>query len=118
TKADDSIVGDRALHEIYTRAFRSVIQAADPASVMCAYSTVNGEDACQSTTLYHLLRDPFGFTGFVTSDWGGTHSTVAAANAGLDMEMPGSQYFGSALAKAVRHGAVSHGRLDGMVRRI
>lgn len=47
-----------------------------------------------------------GFTGFVMSDWGATHSTVASANGGLDMEMPGSDYFGDGLSQAVADGTV------------
>lgn len=118
TSADDVVVSDRAMHEIYTRAYHDVIKNANPASVMCSYATVNGVDACQNRMLYQILRGEFGFKGFVTSDWGGTHSTVAAANAGLDMEMPGSKYFGDALVDAVRNGSVSHATVDEMVRRI
>jgi beta-glucosidase len=86
---------------------------------MCSYSYVNGTDACESGYLYNILKDDFGFTGFVTSDWGGTHSTVAAANAGLDMDMPGSDgYFETALKTAIANGQVQMSRLDDMVTRI
>ena len=58
------------------------------------------------------------FTGFITSDWGATHSTVASANNGLDMEMPGSDFYGTALTNAVSSGQVSQATIDDHVRRI
>jgi len=59
-----------------------------------------------------------GYQGFVMSDWGATHSTVNSANNGLDMEMPDSSYFGSALQQAVNNGQVSVNRINDMVTRI
>ena len=59
-----------------------------------------------------------GFDGWVMSDWGATHSTVASALAGLDQEMSGSGFFGTALGQAISEGQVPQGRLDDMVRRI
>jgi beta-glucosidase len=53
-----------------------------------------------------MLKKDFGFQGFVLSDWGGTHSTVKAALAGLDMQMPEDTYLGAALKKAVESGEV------------
>jgi beta-glucosidase len=83
---------------------------------MCSYSTVNGTNACQNPFLLSsVLRQQFGYGGFVTSDWGGTHSTAAAANAGLDQDMPGSDgFFGSALQSAVSNGSVSTATLNTM----
>ena len=60
-------------------------------------------------TLSEVLKKDWGFKGFVVSDWGGTHSTVKAAMAGLDMEMPGNDSFGAPLKKAVESGEVPHG---------
>jgi beta-glucosidase len=59
-----------------------------------------------------------GFVGFVMSDWGATHSTVEAANRGLDMEMPAGDFFGSPLGAAISAGSLSQARLDDMVTRI
>ena len=96
------------------------MQQGAASSVMCSYSYVNGTAACQNPYLLStVLRQQFGFGGFVTSDWGATHSTAASANAGLDMDMPGSDgYYGSALQSAVSSGAVSHGhaQLGGLRR--
>lgn len=116
--ADDAVVSDRAVHEIYAAAFGTVVRHADPASVMCSYAWINGSNACENSYLDAILRKGFGFDGFITSDWGGTHSTVAAANGGLDMEMPGDEYFGQALAAAIGTGKLPRARLDTMVRRI
>jgi hypothetical protein len=63
---------------------------------MCSYAAINGTFACENPVLQkNILRNDFGFQGFVTSDWGGTHSTVASANNGLDMEMNGSDFYGA-----------------------
>jgi beta-glucosidase len=66
----------------------------------------------------NALDTQFGFPGFVTSDWGGTHSTVAAANAGLDMQMPDASFFGTPLQTAVNNGQVSTATLNSAVSRI
>lgn len=118
TASDDAIVADRVVHEIYTAAFGRIVAESNPSSVMCSYSTVNGDDACASAYLDNILKNQFGFKGFITSDWGGTHSTVASANAGMDMEMPDDTYFGQALESAVENGSVAQSRLDDMVTRI
>jgi beta-glucosidase len=119
TPADDAIVSTRALHEIYLPAFWAATQRAKAASVMCAYSTVNGQGACQNTYLLGTTLDQrWGFPGFVGSDFGATHSTVASADAGLDQEMPSAAYYGPALAAAVRSGQVAVATLNQMVSRI
>jgi beta-glucosidase len=119
TAADDAIVDPRTLNEIYLPQFQAAVQQGQVASVMCSYSTINGSPACQNDYIQNQkLKDQFGFPGFVTSDWGATHSTVDAANNGLDMEMPDDQFFGSALATAVRAGQVPMSRLNDMVTRI
>ena len=84
---------------------------------MCSYSTVNGTYACQNPYLLStVLRQQFGFGGFVTSDWYATHATAASANAGLDQDMPGTDgEFGSALQSAVSSGAVTTATLNSMV---
>jgi beta-glucosidase len=124
TAADDAIVSQRAMHEIYFPQFLAAVQQAKAASVMCSYSTVNGEYACQNTDLLNVLDNEWHFPGFVTSDWGATHSTVPSALAGLDMNMPGgagfggTDYYGAPLKAAVQAGQVPLSVLDGMVSRI
>jgi beta-glucosidase len=119
TPADNAIVDTKTLQEIYLPAFQTSVQQGAASSVMCAYSTVNGTYACENPYLLSTaLRQQFGFGGFVTSDWGGTHSTVASANAGLDQDMPGNQFYGTDLSNAVASGQVSRATLDAMASRI
>ncbi len=120
TSADNAVVSTRTMEEIYLPAFQAAIQQGAASSVMCAYSTVNGTFACQNPFLLStVLRQQDGFSGFVTSDWGGTHATAASANAGLDMDMPGNDgFYGSALASAVSSGSVSTATLNSAVSEI
>jgi beta-glucosidase len=119
--SDSSDVDDRTLHEIYVPPYEGAVRDGRAGSVMCSYNRVNGTYACENPeTLRKVLEHQLGFDGFVMSDWGGTHSTVEAANAGLDMEMdlgPG-RYFTQPLKEAVEAGEVSKERLDDMVLRI
>ena len=122
----DVLVSQRALHEIYYPGFEAAVTRGGAGSVMCSYNRINGPYACENPdTLNAALKGTFGFDGFVMSDWGATHSTVDAANGGLDMEMPGGvggffgpEYFGQALKDAVLAGEVPQARLDDMVTRI
>jgi beta-glucosidase len=119
TPADDVIVSERALHEIYLPAFWAATEKGKASSVMCAYSTVNGQPACQSQYLLSTTLDQrWAFPGFVSSDYGATHSTSASAEAGLDQEMPSDGYYGTALAAAVSSGQVALPTLNQMVTRI
>jgi beta-glucosidase len=112
-----SDIDQRTLHEIYAAPYEAAVRAGAGA-VMCSYNRINGVYACENRdTLTTILRHQFGFDGFVMSDWGATHSTVAAANAGLDVEMglgPG-QFFSAPLKAAVQAGQVPTARLDEMV---
>jgi beta-glucosidase len=86
TAATNVWIDEQALHEIYLAPFEAAIQAG-VAGVMCAYNHVNGPYACgNDATLVTILRRKMGFRGFVTSDWGATHSALFM-NAGLDIEM-------------------------------
>jgi beta-glucosidase len=86
TAATDVWLDEQTLHEVYSAPFEAAIQAG-VASVMCSYNHVNGQYACGNRSmLTGILRDELGFKGFVTSDWGATHS-ARFMNAGLDLEM-------------------------------
>jgi beta-glucosidase len=118
TSADNVIVDNRALHEIYLPSFRAAVQQADSASVMCAYSMVNGNFSCDNSYLENsVLRDEWGFPGFVTSDYGALHSTQGAVQ-GTDMEQPENTYYGTALSSAIRKGTIPQSALNTMVQRI
>jgi beta-glucosidase len=115
----DAVLNRRAMQETDLLAFQIAIGMATPAGVMCSYNKVNGDYACENEyTLSEVLKKDWGFKGFVLSDWDGTHSTVKAALAGLDMEQPGEIYFGAPLKQAVQDGKVPEARLDDMVHRI
>ena len=87
---------------------------------MCSYNRVAGTHACENAETLGDLKRPDGlnFSGWVLSDWGGVHSTIPSALAGLDVEMPGDQYFGAALAAAVAAGEVPLSSIDDKVLRI
>ena len=112
----NEIVPLRALHEIYFPAFKASIMQGDVAAVMGAYNKVNGIFCCENRYLLtDMLRRRWHFTGFVTSDFGATHSTVASALNGLDVEMPTARYFGGKLLAAVKSGRVPMAVLNNML---
>jgi len=114
-----SEVDERTLREILLVPFEAAVREAGTWALMTAYNKVNGTFCSEQADLIGLLRDEWEFDGVVISDWYGTHSTVPAAKAGLDLEMPGPpQWFGPALAAAVGAGEVSEAKLDEKVRRV
>ena len=117
TPSDNAVVSNRTMQEIYLPAFQDSVQQGAASSVMCSYSTINGAYACQNPYLLStVLRQQFGFGGFVTSDWGATHSTAASANAGLNQDMPGNDgFYGATLASAVSSGSVTAATLNSLV---
>jgi beta-glucosidase len=115
---DNAIVSARTLHEIYMPAFEAAIKQAKVASLMCAYSSVNGAFSCDNSYLLGaVLKREWGFPGFVTSDYGALHATSGALD-GTDQEQPEDTYFGTPLAQAVSSGAIPRGVLNTMVARI
>ncbi|MEI9991391.1 MAG: beta-glucosidase [Rhizomicrobium sp.] len=104
-------------------AFEIAIERGSPGAVMCAYNKVNTIYACENDFLLNkVLKDDWSYPGWVLSDWGAVHSTVASANAGLDQESSSGsdreEYFGDALKQAVAAGTVPAARLHDMVHRI
>ncbi|MGH7978987.1 MAG: beta-glucosidase, partial [Limisphaerales bacterium] len=115
----NEIIGERALREIYLPAFEAAVKEGHVASVMSAYPKVNGQYCCQNQFLQNqILKNDWGFQGFITSDFGAVHSTAPSALAGLDLEMPTGKYFGGALATAIQSGKVPMAVIDDkLVRR-
>ena len=115
----NAIIDKRALRESDLLAFEIGVKQGKPGMLMCSYNLINGDWGCENDyTLNQVLKKEWGYQGWVVSDWFATHTTVKAALAGLDMEQPGSSYFGAALKKAVESGQVPPECLDDMVRRI
>ncbi|GLW59575.1 beta-glucosidase [Kitasatospora phosalacinea] len=115
----NEIVDARTLQEIYLPAFQTAIEKGGAAALMCGYSMVNGEYSCQNPALENVaMYQQAGFQGFITSDWGGIHSTVPSANAGETVEMPFDGFFSAPLLQAVADGRVSQATFDTMVSRV
>lgn len=116
-----SMISDRPLHEIYLPAYEAAVKEGGLWGIMTAANGVNGEFASDSHFLLtDILKDKWGFDGFVITDWLQTRSTEKAAFAGLDISMPGGEDcgFGHALLDAVNKGKVPISVIDDKVRRI
>jgi beta-glucosidase len=119
----DARIDEGALRESDLLAFQIAIEIGDPGSVMCAYNRLNGEWAGENDFLLNqVLKNDWGYRGWVMSDWGAVHTTAKAALAGMDQES-GEQldkqvYFGELLKEAVQQGEVPFERLSNMVHRI
>lgn len=119
----DAHIDLAALHETDLLAFELAIERGKPGAVMCAYNLIGGVHACENSTLLdRVLRREWHFPGWVMSDWGALHSTVAAARAGLDQESgadwDSQVYFGAPLDVALAEGDLPPARLDAMAHRI
>ena len=113
------IVDNRTMQEIYLPAFQTAITQGGTAGIMCAYSNVNNIPACQHPYLLNTaLYQQAGYTGFITSDWGGTHSTVDSINAGLTTEMPNGYFYADLLNQAVASGQVTVAQIDILLGRL
>ena len=115
-----SEIDERALRELYLLPFEYGVRIAGVLAVMTSYNRVNGRFVPDDARLLDgILRKEWGFAGFVMTDWSGIAGTVAAAAAGLDLEMPAPpRAFGPALVNAVRSGQLDETQLDKMVHRM
>ena len=112
-------VEERGLREIYLPAFKAAVKEADVWTVMAAYNVLRDEHCSENKHLLKdILKEEWGFRGFVVSDWGSTYSTAKAANAGLDLEMPFGKFFNDKLLEAVKRGEVSEVVINDKVRRL
>lgn len=115
----DVRVDEHSLHEVYLPHFKAVIDAGAE-SVMSAYNSVNGAWMDMNTVLLtDVLRDEWGFTGFVTSDWvSGTHDAIKSLEAGMDVEMPARLLRARTLPAALKDGRISRDLVLRSARRI
>lgn len=118
--SSDSVVDERTLREIYFPAFETAVKKAKPWTVMCSYNKLNGEFASQHHWLLtEVLRNEWGFDGYVVSDWGAVSDRVKGVAAGLDLEMPGSGGTNDVrIVNAVKDGRLDEKDVDESVRRI
>ena len=117
TPANNVIIDSRTEHEIYLPSFYAAVKSGD-ASVMCSYAVINGDFACNDSNLETtILRDEWGFPGFVMSDYGALHSTQGAVQ-GTDQEQPFNTYYGAPLQTAVQNGTIPKSVLNTMVQRV
>jgi beta-glucosidase len=116
----NSIVDERTLREIYLPPFEAAVKKGKTRSIMCAYNAVNSTFCAENKTLLtNILREEWGFDGFVVTDWGAVKDHVKGLLAGLDLEMPGGNPSGAAkIAKAVQSGKLDEKVLDDTVRGI
>ena len=113
-------VSERALREIYLPAFRIAVLEAQPWGIMTSYNKVNGTyTSAHKHLISDIIKNEWGYKGFIVSDWRGTHS-LKALSAGLDIEMPGPGKIMTkdAVLEEIRQGRFTEDELDDRVRRI
>ncbi|WFR67274.1 glycoside hydrolase family 3 N-terminal domain-containing protein [Curtobacterium flaccumfaciens] len=114
----NSVIEERVLREAYLLPFEAVV-AAGGLGVMASYNRLNGTPVVHSEILEELLREEWGFDGFVVSDWGAIRSVAASARAGTDLAMPGPHTrWADGLVEAVRAGEVPESSIDEKVVRL
>lgn len=114
--ASDSVMDERTLREIYLTAFEIAVKESNPHSIMTSYNRINGVYANENKHLLReILKDEWGFEGFVVSDWGASNDHAAGVAAGSHMEMPTTGGDSDAeLVEAVKSGKVSEAWIDQM----
>ncbi|MFZ1144435.1 MAG: glycoside hydrolase family 3 C-terminal domain-containing protein [Bryobacteraceae bacterium] len=116
----DAIIDERAMREIYLPIFEAAVKRAHAGAVMDSYNLTNGQRLTESSRLNtEIAKQTWGFDGIMMSDWWATYDGVAAANGGLDLEMPAGDHMNRAtLLPAIEKGQVSMATIDDKVRRI
>ncbi len=115
----NTVVSERALREIYLKGFKIAIKRSSPWTVMSSYNKVNGTYASQSHDLLTtILRNDWGFKGFVMTDWFGGKDAVEQMQAGNDLLMPGNPNQSNRIVSAVNHDSLDVHVLDQNVERI
>ena len=115
----NAVIDERALREIYLKAFEIIVKEANPYSVMSAYNKVNGKYCTENKILLDILKKEWNFEGIVITDWGAENNRVDGLIAGNEIEMPGERGNGKEeIIKAVNSGKVSEEYLDEIVDRI
>lgn len=112
-------IDERTLREIYLRGFEIAVKKSAPESVMCAYNKVNAIWCSENRNLLtEILRDDWGYEGFVISDWGAVHEVCRVINAGLDLIMPHKDGVTEELRAGLEKGAITMEAIDQAVDRL
>ncbi len=116
----DSVIDERTLREIYLPVFEAAVKEAHVGAIMDSYNLTNGVHLTQNGYLNSdVVKKEWGFNGVIMSDWTSTYDAIAAANSGLDVEMPSGKFLNRAnLLPAIKEGKVSVATIDDKVRRI
>jgi beta-glucosidase len=116
----DSVIDERTMREIYLPVFEAAVKTAHVGAIMDSYNITNGEHMTQNHRLnVDVAKGEWHFPGVIMSDWVATYDTAAAANGGLDLEMPfGVYYSREKLLPLLQNGTISEATLDDKVRRI
>ena len=115
-----SDIDERTLREIYLPGFEAAVTKGHVDAVMNSYNLINGVHATQNPVLnLQILKGDWGFKGILMSDWDATYDGVAAANNGLDLEMPSPRFMNEqTLVPAVKDGRVKESTIDDKVLRL
>jgi beta-glucosidase len=116
----DAIVDERTMREIYLPVFEAAVKEANVGAIMDSYNLVNGAHLTQNGYLNNeVAKNEWGFRGIMMSDWTSTYDGIAAANGGLDLEMPAGAFMNrQTLLPAIQQGKVTVATIDDKVRRI
>lgn len=119
-QTSNSVVDERTLRELYLASFEGAVKKAKPWTMMCSYNQINGTYACENKRfLTDILRDEWGFDGYVMTDWGALDNPVESIAAGLDLGMPGPALdHANRIAEAVKSGNLDEKLLNQAVERI
>ncbi len=112
-------IDERTLRELYLKGFEIAVKKSTPESIMCAYNKINGVWCSENPhILNEILRDEWGYEGFVISDWGAVRDIVKSVKAGLDLQMPINENIVAELKEGVETGKISIAEIDAAVRRV
>ncbi len=118
--SNDSVASERTIREIYFPAFETAVKESQPWTVMCSYNRINGTYASDNEWLLSkVLRDDWGYEGFVMTDWGAVNDRVQGIRAGLELEMPGNTAANDKkIVEAVKNGELDEKLVDRAAERI